>query len=245
MKILYLFHDLMNLYGDNGNVRYLSYALEKITGEPVQVVTQSIGDPLSFEGVDFIYCGAGEESKRDLALTYLKPYTQQLKKAILEEKIPTLFTGCSWTMLGKSITDAKGSREGLGLFSYETKESHEKRTVQDAIYVDLLDGVKTAGFVNRFGEVTGVDSPLFRVEMGPSNVKGSDKEGYTTENFFATFLTGPILVKNPPFLHLILSRIKGLDQEKAAAFSDPDAAEGYEITIRELTKRMKEEGPEA
>ena len=248
MKIIYLFHDLMNLYGDSGNVRYLEWALKERLGiHDVTIEKQTIGDTLTFEGADLIYCGAGKESDRDQAMEYLKPYRNALGKAILEDKIPVLFTGNSWTMLGKTVEDGPLQLEGLGIFGYAAKEDHARRHVQDAIYTSKLDGLKAVGFVNKFGEVFDVDSPLFDVEMGSPNTLDGKAEGYTKENFFGTYLTGPLLVKNPPFLHMLLSKMVP-DEPKLKDpkfILDPEAQAGYEITLRELTKRMKEEGPEA
>ncbi len=248
MKIIYLFHDLMNLYGDNGNVRYLEWALKsRLHIEDVVIEKQSVGDDLCFDDADLIYCGAGKESDRNQALSYLMPYKEKLQKAILEDKIPTLFTGNSWTMLGKRVDDGPIKQEGLGIFDYTTSEDHQRRTVQDAIYVSRIDGTKAVGFVNKFGEVRGVDTPLFDVEMGSPNAHDLKTEGFTRENFFGTFLTGPVLVKNPPFMQMILTKMLPDDPNlKDQKFIlDTEAQAGYEITLRELTKRMKEEGPEA
>ena len=50
MKIIigYLYHDLMNLYGDSGNVKALTYHLKE-QGAEVEVRTFTVGDPKDFK----------------------------------------------------------------------------------------------------------------------------------------------------------------------------------------------------
>ena len=56
MKILHLYYDLMNLYGEYGNVVVLAKHLED-QGEEVIVDKKTIGDQIDFTQYDFIYCG--------------------------------------------------------------------------------------------------------------------------------------------------------------------------------------------
>ena len=67
MKILYLYHDLMNLYGESGNIRALERHLTD-QGETVTVDRKTLGDELSFDGYDFLYMGAGTERSQKAAL---------------------------------------------------------------------------------------------------------------------------------------------------------------------------------
>lgn len=121
IKILHLYHDFMNLYGEYGNVRLLTKALEG-KGCEVAVDKKTVTDTaIDFTGYDFIYCGAGTESKRTYALNHLKGFKDSLKSAFDNGKV-ILFTGNSWEMLGKSITLADGTvLEGINLFDFEAK----------------------------------------------------------------------------------------------------------------------------
>ncbi len=242
MIILHLFNDLMNLYGDRGNMDYLEWILkERIGLQDVTILKQSIGDDLSLEEADLIYCGAGSESNRLLALEYLRPYRQQLKKAILEDQKVVLFTGNSWTMLGQKIETDQGGFEGLQVFDFTVKESGQKRQVTDAVYTCLIDGSPTVGFVNKVSVLEQVPFPLFRVERGSANTLSGLTEGLAVRNCFGTFLIGPILVKNPPFLKMILKRLM---PERALMFTeelvlDEEAQAGYETTLLELKKKYR------
>ena len=80
IRMLYLYHDLMNLYGDNGNVRVLERYL-KDQGEQVRVDRKSLQDEFDISQYDFIYCGRGTEKNRNAALADLKKHENELKKA--------------------------------------------------------------------------------------------------------------------------------------------------------------------
>ena len=67
VKILYLYPDLMNLYGSSGNIRCLERHIKE-AGAEVEVVRASVGEELNFEDVDFVYMGAGTEKSRLRAL---------------------------------------------------------------------------------------------------------------------------------------------------------------------------------
>ena len=55
MKILHLYADLMNLYGEYANVWSLEHALME-QGFEVQTDRRTLGEALDFSGYDFIYC---------------------------------------------------------------------------------------------------------------------------------------------------------------------------------------------
>ena len=60
MKLLHLYYDLMNLYGEYGNVVVLKKHLED-QGFDVSVDKKTINEEINFEEYDFVYCGSGTE----------------------------------------------------------------------------------------------------------------------------------------------------------------------------------------
>jgi len=235
VKILHLFHDLMNLYGDYGNVVMLKKRLEEL-GMDVEVDERSESDVL-FDGstYDFIYCGAGTEKKRDKALGLLSAEKDALKEAI-EAGVHVLFTGNSWEMLGKSIHTVDGEDiPGLGIFDYTTTEVDTRITHDIVAETGLLDR-PVVGFVNKCGSVTGVSTPLFtHLRLGPGNSEGSDEEGFRYRNFCGTELIGPLLVKNPHMMDMYLRELCGKKYKK----TDHESAEkAYEVTLRALLERV-------
>ena len=129
MKILHLFYDLMNLYGEYANTLALQRALSE-KGRAADIERLSVGDTLDFSSVDFIYIGSGTEKNQKVALEYLKPYADQLKSVLADGKI-LLATGNSFEMFGKTITDRNGVQcDGLNFFDF-TVNGNGKDTCDD------------------------------------------------------------------------------------------------------------------
>lgn len=238
MKILHLYHDIMNLYGEYGNVLALSRILEK-SGVDCQIDKFTLGDNADFAKYDFIYIGSGTENSQKLVLEDFKKYTAQLKNAIEDKKV-MLFTGNSFEMLGKSITDCNGKvYEGLSIFDFTVTEQNKRRVTGDVIYLADFCTKPLVGFVNKCSEITGIETPLFDVKMGLSDNSNNKNEGVHYNNLFGTHLTGPALVKNPYFLEYIA----GLISKESTNFDVNTEhltyeRSGYEVTLKELTARM-------
>lgn len=192
MRILHLFYDLMNLYGDYANV----LALERILiqkGKVVEIIRQSVDDKINFNA-DFIYIGSGTERNQKVALEYLTPYVGELKSA-LEHSI-ILATGNSFEMFGTKITDRNDKEyNGLGLFDFTIKEKTE-RIVTDSVV--NFDGKDVIGFVNKASQIYGDVKQLFTVKQGAGNSESTPTvEGIHDGNFYGTHIIGPLLIKNP------------------------------------------------
>ena len=85
IKILHLYYDLLNLYGENANVRALTKALEK---QKVKVLIdfKSIGDNIKINDYDFIYLGSGSEENLNIVKDDFKKYIKDIKDYIDNNK---------------------------------------------------------------------------------------------------------------------------------------------------------------
>ena len=229
MKILHLYHDLMNLYGDYANVSALCRILET-NGIEYTLDKQSLGYELSLNDYDFIFVGSGTEQNQKLALEHLREYKNDLKEYIDSGKF-ALFAGNSFEMLGKSINGFLGEYEGLGIFDFEVTEQNKTRNTADAIFTFNDLDTELVGFINKCSEISGTDTPLFTVERGLGNAKEDTNEGVSYKNFFGTHLTGPVLVKNPHFLKYIAQKFTGKELN-TDAFSFEKKS--FEITLKNL-----------
>ncbi len=206
IRILHLYSDFMNLYGEYGNVRLLTKALEEKKCEVVIDKKTVTDTDIDFENYDFIYCGAGTESKRTFALNHLKKFKDSLKSAFDSGKV-MLFTGNSWEMLGKSIETADGKvLEGLNLFSFTVKEQNARRLTGDIKAKAEFIDTELIGFINKCSSVENVTSPLFALTMKPESFN-FETEGIHSKNLFGTQIVGPVLVKNSTFCEYIANLI--------------------------------------
>ncbi len=145
MKIIigHLYHDLMNLYGDSGNVKALVYHLKE-QGADVEVRNFTIGDPKVFADCDMLYVGSGTERTLDLALQDMKrdmdPFTE-----FIESGRPVLATGNSLELFG---------RNGIGVFNYNAE--YTGRVVKDVETACSLVDSAVIGFENHAGHIEGM-----------------------------------------------------------------------------------------
>lgn len=193
MKILHLFYDLMNLYGEYANTLALQRALSE-KGRAADIERLSIDDELDFSAYDLIYIGSGTEKNQKVALEYLRPYADRLKAALDGGKV-LLATGNSFEMFGAKITDRYGKEhQGLNFFDFTVTEGSE-RIVED-VTADF-DGNKVIGFINKASMIEGVTEPLFVIKQGVGNCESTPSvEGIHSGSFYGTHIIGPLLIRN-------------------------------------------------
>lgn len=233
MKLLHLYYDLMNLYGDYANINAFSRILEKNKIE-VEIDRLSLNSAPDFSSYSFIFIGSGTETAQKYALSHLLKYKQELTEYINSGGL-ALLTGNSFEMLGKSITSADGVvYDGPGILDFSVSEQNSTRQTADAVF--KLDDLEEplVGFINKCSSISGVTSPLFKVVSGLSNENGSDFEGIRINNCFGTHLTGPILIKNPHFLKFIAE--KATERELKTDYMTYEH-NAFQITLENLIKR--------
>lgn len=239
LNILHFYPDLMSLYGSYANVSILKRTLEAM-GNTVSVARVEPGADAGFANADFIYMGAGTERAQKAALMYFSRLREAVKAAA-DGGVPMLFAGNSMELLGKSITDDAGKvYDGLGLADF-TSVQNKKRFVEDVYgHTDLYEDA-VVGFINRCSVITGVETPLLTsMDMGHGNEGPCGPEGYHCGSVFASQLTGPILVKNPALLKVMVQAVyRHRDQECPEIPVDDYMAQGWAITAEELKARCQ------
>ena len=239
LKILHFYPDLMSLYGSYANVSILKRTLEAM-GNPVTVEQVAPGADADPAAADFVYMGAGTEHAQKAALLYFSKLGDRVKAAA-ESGVPMLFAGNAMELLGSSITDDAGKvYEGLGLADF-TSVQNKKRFVEDVYgHTDLYEDA-VVGFINRCSVITGVKTPLVTsMDMGHGNEGPCGPEGYHKGSVFASQLTGPILVKNPALLKVMVQAIYRHRGETCPEIPvDQYMAQGWAITAEELKARCQ------
>ena len=202
MRILHLYPELMNLYGEYGNVLVLKKHLED-QGLEVTIDRKDVEESIDFDRYDMIYMGSGTEKNQLIALKDLLKYKYYFKKAVDDGKV-ILFTGNAMELLGKNIDD----QPGLDIVDF-TVEITDKRYTGDVI-VNNEKTLEVVGFINK------------------------DYEGYRIKNLFGTHIIGPVLVKNPGFMEVI---VRLLVKEGYQKITYPLEEDAYKTTLEELRKR--------
>lgn len=108
IKMLHLYYDIMNLYGDYGNISILKKHIED-QGFEVLLDKKTIGEEINIDEYDFIFIGSGTERNFDVVLNDIKKYKDKLNEYINKEKV-ILLTGNSFEMFGKTIDEKEAMR---------------------------------------------------------------------------------------------------------------------------------------
>lgn len=215
MKITigYLYYDLLNLYGDSGNIKALKYHLEE-QGIDVDIKNISVGDKKNFKDIDLLYIGSGTNDNTIVALEDLKKDIKELEKYIEDKKF-ILATGNSIEIFGNYILLSKKKIKTLGVLDYVCMK--EKRIVKDVNTSTNLIEEKIIGFENHDGKVLTTDDDIIKID-----------------NFYGTYIIGPLLVRNPKFCSFF---IKELITSKDKDFKFKD--ENYELDIKAYENATK------
>jgi len=227
IKILHLYPQLMNLYGDYGNLTVLCRHLNDL-GLEVQVDRKEPDDLCCLTDYDLIYMGSGTENNQKIALENLKKQKDELKSCLENDRV-ILFTGNAMELLGTKIDD----EEGLGLIGFTVKTTEKRYTGDVILHNDQIGDV--VGFINKSTLIEGgKEDALFAYEFRDVNLEDNEYEGYRRKNLFGTHVIGPVLVKNPPFMDHIVGLLVGKDFRKVLYEHEQKA---YETNLSQLRKR--------
>lgn len=186
-----LYNDLMNLYGENGNLKALRYAFNS-QGVKAVIENISIGSNFNLDKYDLIYIGSGTENNQELVLKDIIKHKKELKEYIENNKF-ILATGNSIELFGKTIDDKKA----LNIFNFISKKI-ENRIVGDIIVTDENIKDKIIGFQNR-GSI--IENNEYKLYDEDNNL------GIKYKNFYGSYILGPLLVRNPELLKNIVSNV--------------------------------------
>jgi len=218
----------MNLYGDWANAAVLARELTS-RGYAASVEKKSAGDDIDFGAYDFIFIGSGTERSQHACMSYMAGRHKDGILARIEEGMHFLATGNSHEMFGRAVTGADGKRrEALGLLDFETVQGDARVTGDIVSRATFLDA-KLIGFVNRAGK--GQEGDIgrpFLNELGPGASDSSKAEGIRYKNLLGTYMTGPVLVRNPPLLRHFADALTGCPAAPGKAASAAAAGSGRE-----------------
>ena len=118
LKILHMYPNLLDLYGDSGNVEILKYRCSK-RGIDLQVSKHVIGDKeTDFTQFDIVYLGGGADFEQQILADDLLGCKDKIKKAYEKGTFFLMICG-GYQLMGQYYKDSNGEKiNGLGLFDY-------------------------------------------------------------------------------------------------------------------------------
>lgn len=226
IKILHMYADMLDLYGDSGNMEILKYRC-KMRGIECQTDKYSIDSEMpDFSSYDMIYIGGGADLEQQHISADLLKCRDGIVKAYNEGVFLFLICG-GYQLMGRYYRDADGNDiPGLGLFDYFTiaPSSRKMRCIGNIVIRTDIAGkpVEVVGFENHGGQTQGVKTPFGEVLYGNGNCSKSQSEGYFEKNVIATYLHGPLLAKNPEISDYMISYCVNRSATESVALSALD-----------------------
>lgn len=197
INVCHLYPDLLNLYGDKGNILAFTQRC-RWRGIPVSVREVGLGEAVRFEDFDFVFLGGGSDREQNLIAADLMKRRNHFQAAI-EGGLVVLAICGGYQLLGRYYLTREGERiPGLEILDFFTRSGDRRLVGNVAVEFDLGgEPVKIVGFENHSGQTyLGDIHPLGKVLAGNGNNGKDGLEGARYKNVFCSYLHGPLLPKN-------------------------------------------------
>lgn len=229
MKITigYFYPELLNLYGDHGNVEILVARAQArgIETEVIEISTHTQLDQVTMDRVNLLFMGGGPDAAQEEMYTDLTTQKAPFLKKYVEDGGMSLLICGSYQLFGHYYQDANGDKlEGLGVLDLYTQHfGKDKPRCIGNVVARMTDQLRLemepfnatlhtlVGFENHGGRTYLGDSvqPFAHIQKGHGNNGESGEEGARYKNTFGTYLHGPILSKNPHLADYCIAKAVG------------------------------------
>lgn len=206
LKICHLYPDVLNLYGDQGNILCMKRRLNW-RGIDVQTTLVPIGAELKASDYDLFFMGGGQEFEQDILLNDLMGAKAAEIKAAIEDGKTFLVINGGYQMLGNYYKSPEGKQiDFIGALDLYTEGSKDRFVGNYMFTCEELNGLKVVGFEHHAGRTWLGDGvkPLGKVLVGHGNNGKDGTEGARYKNVFASYSHGCLLPKNPVLADHIL-----------------------------------------
>lgn len=203
LRICHVYPDVLNLYGDRGNVLCMKRRLGwRNIG--CEITPLRLGEHMSLADFDLLFIGGGQDFEQKLLLGEIREDKGRELRAAIEDGVCVLAICGGYQLLGGYYETHRGERmDFLGALDLYTVGGAERLIGNFAF--DTPWG-SVVGFENHSGRTylgSGV-TPLGKVIAGHGNNGRDGTEGARYKNVFGTYSHGPVLPKNPALCDAIL-----------------------------------------
>ncbi|MFC6323749.1 type 1 glutamine amidotransferase [Companilactobacillus baiquanensis] len=207
IRIAYLYEDLMNTYGDSGDVKILSFLLKE-QGYNTQVDNVSLDEEFNAFDYDFLFFGGGQDFEQSVVAKDIAKHKQTITEYIEDDK-PMLCICGGYQFLGKFYETSGGETiQCLDILPFHTVFKADSRMIGDTEYKTEWGTVKA--FENHSGRTYFDDKtmlkPLGKMIEGYGNNPEDGVEGMRYKNVIGSYSHGPIL-KNENIARAIADKI--------------------------------------
>ena len=238
LTICHLYPDLLNTYGDFGNLALLKARCEA-RGISANIQSVSVDDALTAQRADIIFLGGGQDFEQTIAAGDLMEKKRDAIKDFVEDGGTFLGVCGGFQLMGEFYETPRGEKlAGLNILPFHTTGG-KKRLIGNIM---IKDGENTyVGFENHSGKTyTGSLPPLGTVLCGFGNNGEDKKEGCVYKNAVCTYLHGPLLSKNPELSDRLLASALERKYGKAdlAPIDDELELAAKEAMVQRLSQKV-------
>ena len=197
LRICHLYGNLMNTYGDNGNLLMLQHRAKKL-GYEVETTLISLEEDFNAEDFDIVMFGGGQDFEQTVVAKDLQNKKEALIQYIEDNGVVVAICG-GFQLLGRYYVNASGERlNGISAIDVCTNGQFPSRLIGDVEIVNEEFGETYLGYENHIGRTyLGKNmKPLGKVVKGYGNNEEEHVEGCHYKNVFCSYFHGPILVRN-------------------------------------------------
>jgi CobQ-like glutamine amidotransferase family enzyme len=238
----WLYPDLMNIYGDRGNILTL---LQRAAwrGLDAKLVELGRGNHKEMEEVDVFFFGGGQDKEQALVYEDLLEFKQAPLERAVAEGAQVLAVCGGYQFLGHYYQTADGERyPGIGLIDVKT-EAGKKRFIGDVVVETDIADLKPrslVGFENHSGRtfLGPKAKPLGRVVIGHGNNGDDGQEGCIQGGVIGSYLHGSLLPKNPHLAdHLIRSALRRRGVVELSPLDDSTELAAHDLILQRAQRR--------
>lgn len=197
LKLAHLYGDLLNTYGDVGNITALKYYAKQMdTDIDVQVI--SIENDFDPDQFDLAFFGGGQDYEQMIVSQDIQSKKAAIEKFINDDK-PMLAICGGYQLLGHYYIGADGEKiQGIGVLDHYTLSQDNHRFIGDIEIKNEGTGEVYHGFENHNGRtfIGQGETPLGTVVSGNGNNGEDQTEGAIYKQTYCTYFHGPILTRN-------------------------------------------------
>ncbi len=208
LKLCHLYPDLLNLYGDRGNIISMQKRLEW-RGISLELTEISVGNDFIADSYDIVFIGGGQDFEQEILLTDLSEEKKKNIRYAVKSGVVFLAICGGYQLLGTHYKNWNDIQyDFTGAIDIHTI-GHKKRMIGDFTFKcsdSALAGLTVAGFENHSGKtyLGGAVKPLGEIIKGSGNNGEDQTAGARYKNVFCSYSHGPLLPKNPVLCDYIL-----------------------------------------
>lgn len=197
LNVAHLYGDLMNTYGDNGNLLALKYYANKM-GVDLKTTVVSLDDKFNGQDWDIVFFGGGQDYEQTIVSKDIQGKKDGITNYI-ENGGPMLAICGGYQLLGHYYVGADGEKiPGIGALDHYTVSQDHNRFIGNILIKNKETGEKYHGFENHNGMtyLGKGERPLGEVIEGHGNNDQGQSEGVIYKNVYGSYFHGPILTRN-------------------------------------------------